>query len=774
MNRAIHIAAALAVALAATFARDGRAQLVAFPGAEGAGSLATGGRGGDVYRVTNLNNTGAGSLRNGITGATAAGRTIVFDVAGTINLTSALSISGKSKVTIAGQTAPAGGITIANHALYISNSNNVVVQHLRVRPGNTYGSSDPDAIGVTGSNNVMIDHVTTSWGVDETISVTHSSNNVTVQWSTISQGLLNGGHSEGPNHSFSSLLNGGTYSFHHNLYTNTRSRQPRPQWNEEDARHLALDWVNNVLYNPGDRFGYSDEDDEYTMNIVGNYAIKGPQTSNSNNYVMVPADVDSQFYAAGNYMDSDRDLVLDGVLLNDIASGSNPAVFSSGLKTIVGSRFDIPAVTTQAAEQAYIQVMSRAGAIRYRDSIDKRMIRTVLNHLPGHIQTQADWGGWPTLPTGAAAPDANGDGVPNDWAIANGFSTTTALNTAFAPDGYTYLEKYLHSLTPNAFTPTGTTSRTISTAFGAGADAQVNENGGASAVYSGNGAGSTLDAQWSGAAGAVNQAILMRFDISQVVPGSLTAARLDLTAASAITGSHTFMVYAVEQDAADWNWTESTVDFASAPGLALDAGTPNSGTLGVNNTSTTTSHPDNPDVLTLGQITIPGAATGDTISLTNPNLAVFLNLAAYYQGEASEDVVTLILQQTTSGSAASFYSKEGNPALAPRLVIDALYNAPSVFDVADFNGDGVVSAADLANWKTGFGAHTGAGRRQGDADLDGDVDGNDFLVWQQRLGNGSPVLSASNAVPEPTAIALAGFAVLAAAGTRRHSRAPKL
>jgi pectate lyase len=773
MNRATQIAAALAVALAAMLAREGRAQLVAFPGAEGAGSFATGGRGGDVYRVTNLNNTGAGSLRNGITGAAAPGRTIVFDVAGTINLTSALSISGKSKITIAGQTAPAGGITIANQALNISNSNNIVVQHLRVRPGNTYGSSDPDAIGVTGSNNVMIDHVTTSWGVDETISVTHSSNNVTVQWSTISQGLLDGGHSEGPNHSFSSLLNGGTYSFHHNLYTNTRSRQPRPQWNEEDARHLALDWVNNVLYNPGDRFGYSDEDDEYTMNIVGNYAIKGPQTSNSNNYVMVPADVDSQFYAAGNYMDSDRDLVLDGVLLNDTASGSNPAVFSSGLKTIVGSRFDIPAVTTQTAEQAYIQVMSRAGAIRYRDSIDKRMIRTVLNHLPGHIQTQADWGGWPTLPTGAAAPDANGDGVPNDWAIANGFNTSTALNTAFAPDGYTYLEKYLHSLTPNAFTPTGTTSHTISTAFGAGADAQVNENGGASAVYSGNGTASTLNAQWSGAAGVVNQAILMRFDISQVVPGSLTAARLDITAASAIAGSHTFMVYAVEQDAADWNWAESTVDFASAPGLALDAVTPNSGTLGVNNTFTTTSHPDNPDVLTLGQITIPSAAAGDTISLANPNLAVFLNLAAYYQGEASEDVVTLILQQTSSGSAASFYSKEGNSALAPRLVIDALVNAPSVFDVADFNGDGLVNGDDLTNWRTGFGTPTGAGRTQGDADLDGDVDGNDFLVWQQRLGNGSPALSASNAVPEPTAIALAGLAVLAAVGTRRHSRTHK-
>ena len=775
MNRATLIAAAVAVALGMTLASDGRAQLVAFPGAEGAGSLATGGRGGDVYHVTNLNDSGAGSLRTGVTGTFLNGRTIVFDVAGTINLNSVLSINSKSKLTIAGQTAPAGGITIANQTLRVNNSNNVVVQHLRVRTGSTYGPTDPDALSVTGSTDVVVDHVTASWGVDESVSVTSSSNNVTVQWSTITQGLYDAGHTDtdGYGHSYGSLLNGGTYSFHHNLYAHSKGRFPRGQWNSSDARHLALDWVNNVVYNPFDYIGNSDSDDPITVNLVNNYAIRGPESGSGTTVMWQPSDVDSQFYAAGNFMDSDRDLELDGVLLNNTASGSNPAVFNSGAKTIVGSRFNIPEVTTHSAEQAYIQVMSRAGAIRYRDSIDRRTIRSVLNELPGRIDTQADWGGWPTLPTGAAAPDANGDGVPNDWAIANGFNTTAALNTTFAPDGYTYLEKYLHSLTPNAYAPTGTTLHTISTAFGAGADAQVNENGGASATYSGNGTGSTLDAQWSGAAGAVNQAILMRFDISQVVPGSLTGAHLDLTAASAITGSHTFMVYAVEQNAADWNWIESTVDFASAPGLALDAGSPNSGTLGVNNTFTTTSHPDNPDVLTLGQITIPSAAAGDTISLTNPNLAIFLNLAAYYQGEASEDVVTLILQQTTSGAAASFYSKEGNAALAPRLVIDALISAPPVFDVADFNGDGFVDGDDLPNWKTGSGTPTGAGRTQGDADLDGDVDGNDFLVWQQRLGNGLPVLGASNAVPEPTAIALAGLAVLATAGARRHPRTHK-
>lgn len=780
MNRMTRIMAGLAFAWGVGLAHDAGAQLVAFPGAEGAGRLATGGRAGDVYHVTNLNDSGAGSLRTGITGAPAAGRTIVFDVAGTINLTSRLQLNGKSKLTIAGQTAPAGGITLAHQEFTINNASNVVVQHLRFRPGDRFPAThapnaipnyNADVIGVTNSSNVIIDHVTASWGVDETISVTSNSNNVTVQWSTLTQGLYNAGHSDvedSVGHSYGSLLNGGTYSFHHNLYAHSKGRFPRGQWNSSDARNLALDWVNNVVYNPFDYIGNSDDEDSFTVNLVNNYAIRGPESGGGTTAMWQPRDVDSQFYPAGNLMDSNRDLDFDGVLLNNTASGSNPAVFDSGAKTIVASRFNIPEVTTYSAEQAYIQVMSRAGAIRYRDSIDRRTIRSVLNHLPGKINTQADWGGWPSFPTaGGPAPDANGDGVPNEWAIANGFSTSTPLNTTLAPDGYSYLEKYLHTLTPNAYAPTGTVSHTIPTNFGAGADAQVSENGGTNAVYGGSGAGATLDAQWSGASGAVNQAIVLRFDISQAVPGSLTSARLDLTAASTITGSHTFMVYGVEQSAADWNWNEAAVDFASAPGLALDLGTPNSGTLGVNNTFTTTSHPDNPDVLTLGQITIPSAAAGDTISLTNPNLAVFLNLAAYYQGEASEDAVTLILQQTTSGSVASFHSKEGNAALAPRLVIDALISAPPVFDVADFNGDGRVDGDDLTNWRSGFGTQMSATRTTGDADLDGDVDGDDYLVWQRRVGIGT-VVAASNAVPEPSAVFLAAICGLAVAGVSRR------
>jgi pectate lyase len=766
VRRIVQIAVAWVAALAPV--APAAALLVGFLGAEGFGRLATGGRGGDVYRVTNLNDTGAGSLRNGIVTAPAGGRTIVFEVAGQINLASRLLIDNKSKLTIAGQTAPAGGITLAHQELTIEDSNNIVLQHLRIRPGDKFPAThapnpsptyNPDAIGVLGSSNVIIDHVTASWGVDETISVTSNSDLVTVQWSTMTQGLYNAGHSDedGVGHSYGSLLNGGRYSFHHNLYAHSKSRHPRAQ--DSGNLYLQLDWVNNVIYNPGDEFGNSDSDDPYDMNLVGNYGIKGVQSGSNTSYLMRPQDVDSRFYLEGNMTDIDRDLVLDGLAVN------GASVFRPGSTfTLMPARFDLPQVTTHSAEQAYVQVISRAGASRHRDEIDLRTLRTVMNHLPGQIQTQADWGGWPTLPTGAAAPDANGDGVPDAWATANGFNPATPLNTAFAPDGYTYLEKYIHSLTPNAYAPTGTTTHTIRTSFGGGADADVSEIGGASAVPSGNGSAPTLDVRWTGPTGSVNTAALLRFDVSQLVAGTVNSARLDLTAAAAI-GAGTFTVYGLEHGAADWDWSEASVTFATAPGVTFDG---SSHTLGINSTFTTTSHPDVPDVLNLGEITVPagGVAAGATLSLTNLNLAVFLNLGAYADGPTG-NLVTLLVQPNAAGTPASFVSKESDPLLAPRLVVDA--RLATAFDVADFDGSRVVDGGDLVNWRQGFGTTAGAGRAQGDADLDGDVDGNDYLVWQRRLG--TTMLSAADAaVPEPAAGVLALGAGACAQLSRVRSR----
>jgi MprA protease rhombosortase-interaction domain-containing protein len=339
----------------------------------------------------------------------------------------------------------------------------------------------------------------------------------------------------------------------------------------------------------------------------------------------------------------------------------------------------------------------------------------------------------------------------------------TPLHQTIAPDGYTYLEKYIHSLTPNAFPAAGTVSHTIGTAYGVGADAMVSENGGISATSGGNGEAATLDAVWGGASGSANQALLMRFDLSQVVPGSLTGARLDLTAASATTGTRTFMAYGLEQVAAGWDWEESSAQFNSAPGLAFDS---NSQTLGIDNTFSATTHPDNPNVLNLGEVTVGAIAAGQTVSISNPNLAVFLNLAAYYQDATSKNAVTIILQQVTSASQMSFWSKEGNAALSPRLVIDAILQ-PVLS--GDYDGNGFVDAADYVVWRRAMSA---GGTLLNETASLGTADQADYDAWRANFGaGGTPgngTLSGSGAVPEPATGVL--LAVAGGAGFRLRRR----
>ncbi len=690
-------------------------QLLAFPGAEGVAQHVTGGRGGDVYKVTNLNDSGVGSLRYGLQNSPTAGRTIVFDVAGTIQLNSSLDIS-RSNITIAGQTAPAGGITLAGHRLRVNNTQNVIVQFLRVRPGYNNTGADPDAIWVSGSSGVMLDHITASWGVDETISTTHNSNNVTVQWSTISQALYTGGHSEGDGHSYGSLINGGAYSYHHNLYAHNKSRNPRAQ---ASGNYLRLDFINNVMFNPQDRFGYSDSDDPYDVNLVGNYAIKGPR-SGSNNYLFDSKDADSHYHVAGNYADIDKDGLLDGGAVN------GDGVFRpGGAYTLFPSRLSsaqLPAVATHTASEAYLQVLSRAGSVNHRDPLDRKLIRSVMNQLEGSINTEADVGGWPTLPTGPAPTDSNGDGVPDSFATGLGFAPTTNLAATFAPSGYSYLEEYLHSLTPFAYAPTNTQTVTISTAQGRGADATVAET----PAGSGNGDSPVLTARWDGASGGKNEAIVLKFDLSTIEAGSIDSASLELSVGGLSGGSQTFRLYGLEHDGAGWNWDESTVEFDTAPGLTFD-GDP--GTLGINPTY----HPSDPadiaGVLSLGQATITSSNVGGVLTFDNPNLGVFLNLAAYFEGEAQAGLVTLMLEPVTTGTA-SFRSKEASIDLAPRLVLGATA-VPGL--PGDFNSDGVVDAADYTVWRDNIG---------------GEFTPANYQVWASNYGRSA---STGTTVPEPSA-----------------------
>lgn len=381
-----------------------QAQLPAFPGAEGVAANITGGRGGDVYKVTNLADSGAGSLRYGIQTAPTTGRTIVFDVAGTINLQSSLDFNGKDNIAIAGQTAPAGGITLAGSRLRINPLfddddivdpiSNVIVQFLRVRPGEN--ATNADGVWVQSANNVIIDHVTTSWSVDEGISSTHDSNNVTVQWSTMTQGLFG--------HSYGSLLNGGAYTYAHNLYAHNKSRNPRLQQSQDLV--MQLDFVNNVIYNPQDRFAYGG--DEYYVNWVGNYGIRGPGTGDTNHAFARDTDAESHFYVDGNLMDNNTNGLLDGVVPALEGDDHDAAMFREGASyTLLNNRVNIPATNVSSAQQAYVQVLSRAGVANFRDAHDRDMIRDVINQQPGFLESESEWGPYPTLPTAAAAPDGN-------------------------------------------------------------------------------------------------------------------------------------------------------------------------------------------------------------------------------------------------------------------------------------------------------------------------------------------------------------------------------
>ena len=667
------------------------AQLVAFPGAEGAGALVSGGRGGDVYVVNTLADyasnqpTIVGSLRHAISSASGP-RTIVFGVSGTIELARSLSFN-RSNMTIAGQTAPGGGITLANFQTQVS-ANNVILQHMRFRPGDTNASTEPDSLWVSGSNGVMIDHVTASWSCDELLSVTHNSNNVTVQWSMITEPLHFTGHSNGPNHGYSSLLNGGDYTFHHNLYTHGSSRNPRPQGNT-----LRLDFVNNVLHNPGGRYGNSEANSSagegYQMNYVGNYGVDGPNTSAPS--LMHAQNVGSRIFAEGNYRDANKNGILDGT----------PASVPSGTFTALPDRVNLPEINATSAQQAYVQVLSRAGANSYRDSVDRRIVHSVFNQTGAHIDSQNEVGGWPTLPSNSAPVDTNGDGVPDDWAIANGFAISNPLNSTFAPDGYTYLEKYIHSLTPYSYAPVGTEQIVIPTSFGRGGDAEVREIGDLSSGVN----NAVLTPHFNNSTN--NQYALLKFDLAGIQPGSITDARLEMTAFDDFVGTNVLRVYGLIHDASEWDWVESAVEFANAPGLSFDG-------------SSTTRGLATGDVLTLGSWTVTGTSEGQSASFDNLNLGVFLNLGSYMEGLDQAGLVTLIVEKTTVGSnLASFASKEAThlsstdpdsaPAgtFAPRLVLDAVLQEIVVPVLpGDFNNDGIVDAADYTVWRNHFGDET--------------------------------------------------------------------
>lgn len=476
-------------------------QREAFPGAEGYGRYTTGGRGGAVYHVTNLNDSGEGSFRWAC--EQKGPRTIVFDVDGTIHLKSELKLRN-GNVTIAGQTAPGDGVCIAEYPFTIS-ADNVIIRFMRFRPGNkniteemaNSGACDGwDGLGAIDQKDIIVDHCSVSWSIDECLSFVGCSR-TTVQWCIVSQSLVKG-HSK-LSHGYGGNWGGRKASYHHNLLAHHTSRAPRLGPRPTTQLKEQMDMRNNVIYNYSGEGCYGGEG--MKVNIVNNVYIPGPGNkywsgSNSNkfkrlaavgvrnnNYVATyPAYAPAlhlvgKYYVDGNYHYSDQNVTKDNwtdgvysqITWSDWDDLANTAAKQAEMKKEIKAETPIEYVytTTHGTTEAYTNVINYAGASLSRDELDKTIAseartKTSRTASPastgsgldkGFINTQTDvkgltgGDGWPKLNAGTAKTDTDGDGIPDEWEKANGLnpndSTDGAIITA---DGYSNLEHYINSL----------------------------------------------------------------------------------------------------------------------------------------------------------------------------------------------------------------------------------------------------------------------------------------------------------------------------------------
>jgi len=428
------------------------AKIPAFPGAEGAGMWSVGGRGGRVYEVTNLNDKGPGSLREAVEAE--GPRIVVFRISGTIALKSFLVIRNPY-ITIAGQTAPGGGICLKDFGLQVA-ARHVIIRYIRCRPGDNVGIPMDSMSVMGGSYDVIIDHCSTSWGVDETLSVVRYRgvqwDRVTVQWCMIAESLNRSVSPKGA-HGFGSLIRGGWGSrctFHHNLYAHHSGRSPRPGnyiiW-QIDPIGLLFDFRNNVIYNWGGRHagynadGVNGTDSVTQMNFVANYYKQGPSSYDS--IAFQETTTTAMAFFNGNSM--------NGRIPNDPWSLVSFWRFSDDKKKSykLSEQITVAPVATDDAETAYKRVLAGAGAVvPKRDSVDTRIINDVINGTGRIIDDEDDVGGWPVLVSLPATVDSDHDGMPDDWETANGLNPKNDSDGSLDidGDGYTNLEEYLNRL----------------------------------------------------------------------------------------------------------------------------------------------------------------------------------------------------------------------------------------------------------------------------------------------------------------------------------------
>ncbi|NII27284.1 pectate lyase [Pseudoflavitalea sp. X16] len=435
---------------------------IAFPGAEGFGQYATGGRGGKVFIVSNLNDDGPGSFREAATAKIP--RIIVFAVSGTIHLEKKITLAGN--LTIAGQSAPGDGICLADQPVSIG-GDNIIVRYLRFRMGDKYqrggmvdGNGADDAFGGTRRKHIIIDHCSLSWSTDELLSV-YAGDSSTLQWNLLAEPLnysyhFETGDKDYEHHGYGGIWGGRHLSAHHNLIAHCNSRTPRFD-GIRNAPEENVDYRNNVIYNWGHNNTHAGEGGRY--NIVNNYYKYGPSTNKNVRYQLLNPfnrkDIPyGKFYVAGNYVDEAAEVTVNNWLGVKVGNGKDDMA-----QVKLEAPFDIVSITTQPAAEAYTLVLQQAGAsLPKRDTMDQRIVNNVKQRTGSFVDVQGGFphgtayeltvGAWPALQSAPAPGDTDKDGMPDQWEKAHQLdpadNSDASLYTLHKQ--YTNIEIYLNEL----------------------------------------------------------------------------------------------------------------------------------------------------------------------------------------------------------------------------------------------------------------------------------------------------------------------------------------
>jgi hypothetical protein len=400
---------------------------LAFPGAEGFAATVTGGRKGQVYHVTTLADSGAGSFRDAVS---QGNRIVVFDISGVIKPTDVIVVAGDN-ITLAGQSAPGDGITIYGRETSFSSRSNMIVRYLRFRQGMTDASgSAKKTVNITDGTNMIFDHVSIQWGRWDNFGITGTSSTVTLQNSIIGEGV--------PPQNFGSIIDGEQdITIAHNLWIDNNERNPKFKANGECTNNVVYDWGTGG----GIIGGHSGTD--WYEDYIGNYLIAGPAAVDK--FFTFYTNTDHA-YQTGNMVDVNKDGQLNGrAVVEADFQGTSPPTF----ETAAHSKPPVP-VTVLSAEDAYARVVAQAGTCQHRDAVELRLIGqlTSLGTKGAIIADESDVGGQPAMTqvTRPAGFDTDGDGIPDTWETAHGLNPNSASdgNGDYTGDGYTNVEKYLN------------------------------------------------------------------------------------------------------------------------------------------------------------------------------------------------------------------------------------------------------------------------------------------------------------------------------------------